>query len=276
MARAATTADAFNAVAEPRRRQILDALVDGERPVNDLVRELGLAQPQVSKHLRVLREVGAVDVRDEGRQRLYRLNGPALKPIHDWVKGYERSWTERFEQLDVVLDDLKQRRKELVVVTASSGTAVVTLPTDEQILITREFDAPKHLVYEAWTTPELVRRWWSGQRGEVTSAEIDLRVGGMWRYVMVAEGGFEVAFHGEYREIVPNERIVSTEVYEGMPERRARAEHAHLQRDGRADDPGVLVQHTSKEDRDGHINSGMEVGMQESMDLLEQVAISLR
>jgi DNA-binding transcriptional ArsR family regulator len=108
MARAATTADAFNAVAEPRRRQILDVLVDGERPVNDLVRLLGLAQPQVSKHLRVLREVGAVEVRDEGRRRLYRLNGHALKPIHDWVRNYERTWSERFEQLDVVLEDLKE------------------------------------------------------------------------------------------------------------------------------------------------------------------------
>src|SRR5687767_15814575 len=108
VARAATTADAFNAVAEPRRRQILDLLTGGERPVNDLVRELGLAQPQVSRHLRVLREVGAVDVREDGRQRLYRLNGHALKPIHDWVKGYERSWSERFEALDDVLEDLKK------------------------------------------------------------------------------------------------------------------------------------------------------------------------
>jgi DNA-binding transcriptional ArsR family regulator len=111
MARAATTTDAFNAVAEPRRREILDVLAGGERPVNDLVRELGLAQPQVSKHLRVIREVGAVDVRGDGRQRLYRLNGHALKPIHDWVKSYERSWDERFEQLDVVLEDLKQKEQ---------------------------------------------------------------------------------------------------------------------------------------------------------------------
>ena len=111
MARAATTADAFNAVAEPRRRQILDALAGGERPVNDLVDLLGLPQPQVSKHLRVLREVGAVDVRDQGRQRLYSLNGKALKPIYDWVKAYERSWSERFEQLDVVLDELKQKEE---------------------------------------------------------------------------------------------------------------------------------------------------------------------
>jgi DNA-binding transcriptional ArsR family regulator len=112
MARAATTADVFNAVAEPRRREILDALAGGERPVNDLVRRLGLAQPQVSKHLRVLREVGAVDVRDEGRQRLYRLNGRALKPIHDWVKSYEDSWSERFAQLDAVLEELKQEEEE--------------------------------------------------------------------------------------------------------------------------------------------------------------------
>jgi DNA-binding transcriptional ArsR family regulator len=112
MARAATTADAFNAVAEPRRREILDLLATGERPVNDLVQLLGLAQPQVSKHLRVLREVGAVDVRDAGRQRLYRLNGHALKPIHDWVKTYERTWTERFEALDDVLEDLKQQEQD--------------------------------------------------------------------------------------------------------------------------------------------------------------------
>jgi DNA-binding transcriptional ArsR family regulator len=111
MARAATTADAFNAVAEPRRRLILDVLAGGERPVNDLVRMLGLAQPQVSKHLRVLREVGAVDVREQGRQRLYRLNGHALKPIHDWVKDYERTWSERFDELDVVLDDLKRKEQ---------------------------------------------------------------------------------------------------------------------------------------------------------------------
>ena len=112
MARAATTADAFNAVAEPRRREILDALSGGERPVNELVHLLGLNQPQVSKHLRVLREVGAVDVRDEGRQRLYRLNATALKPIHDWVKTYERSWSERFDQLDVVLEDLKKEERD--------------------------------------------------------------------------------------------------------------------------------------------------------------------
>src|SRR5688572_8089158 len=157
----------------------------------------------------------------------------------------------------------------------SRGTATVTLPTDEQILITREFEAPKDLVYKAWTTPELVKRWWSANRGEVTIAEIDLRVGGTWRYVMVADGGFEVAFHGEYREIVPDERIVSTEVYEGMPEAEALNTLTLTEVDGRTL-LTILVQHTSKEHRDAHIDSGMEAGMQDAMDLLEQVAVSLR
>ena len=156
----------------------------------------------------------------------------------------------------------------------SSGTATVTLPTDEQILITREFDAPRHLVYRAWTTPELVRRWWTAKRGEMTIAEIDLRVGGTWRYVMIANGGFEVGFHGEYREIVPNERIVSTEVYEGMPDAEALDTLTLTERDGRTT-LTLLVQHTNRADRDAHINSGMEDGMQDAMDLLEQVAVSL-
>jgi len=160
----------------------------------------------------------------------------------------------------------------------SSGTATVTLPTDTQILITREFDAPKHLVYRAWTTPELVKRWWHANRGEVTLAEIDLRVGGMWRYVSRSDNGFEVGFHGEYREIVPNERLVTTEVYEGIPDAD---EHAALdtltltESDGRTT-LTVLVEHPTKEGRDAHINSGMEAGMQDAMDLLEEVAVSLR
>jgi uncharacterized protein YndB with AHSA1/START domain len=161
-----------------------------------------------------------------------------------------------------------------MVAVTSSGTATVTLPNDEQILITREFDAPRRLVYRAWTTPELVKRWWSGNRGETTIVEIDLRVGGGWRCVMVTDDGFEVAFRGEYREIVTNERIVSTEVYEGMPEGEALNTVTFAETDGRTT-LTVLVQHASKEARDAHVNSGMEVGMQEGMDLLEQVAISL-
>jgi uncharacterized protein YndB with AHSA1/START domain len=159
-------------------------------------------------------------------------------------------------------------------VVTSSHTAVVTLPTDTQILITREFAAPKHLVYQAWTTPDLVKRWWSGDRGDVTSVEVDLRVGGTWRYVMTANAGFEVAFHGEYREIVPNERIVATEVYEGMPDAYAITTVTFTEEDGRTT-VTMLVEHTSQEDRDMHINSGMEGGMQEAMDHLEQLAVSL-
>jgi uncharacterized protein YndB with AHSA1/START domain len=158
---------------------------------------------------------------------------------------------------------------------ASSGTATVELPTDDQILITREFAAPKHLVYEAFTTPEHVKRWWSANRGEVTVAEIDLRVGGTWRYAMVTEEGYEVAFHGEYREVVPNERIVSTEVFEGMPDAEAVNTMTLSEENGRTT-LTILVQHQRKEHRDAHIESGMEDGMQDALDLLERVAISLR
>jgi uncharacterized protein YndB with AHSA1/START domain len=156
----------------------------------------------------------------------------------------------------------------------SSRSAVVTLPTDTQILITREFDAPRHLVFRAYTTPELIKRWWGGDRGEVTLAEVDLRVGGRWRYVMAGDG-FEVGFHGEYLEIVPNERLVATEVYEGMPEGQAVNTLTLTEKDGRTT-LAVLVQHQNQGHRDAHINSGMEDGMQEAMDHLEQVAVSLR
>jgi uncharacterized protein YndB with AHSA1/START domain len=157
---------------------------------------------------------------------------------------------------------------------------MLTLPTDEQILITREFAAPKHLVYKAWTTPELVKRWWNAKRGEVTLAEIDLRVGGKWRYVMIADGGFEVGFHGEYLELVPNERIVSTELYEGLPEGVAEADAATVNTATFAEADGrttltLLIEATSKVSRDAIIDSGMEAGLQDALDLLEGVAISL-
>src|SRR5271166_3839795 len=143
----------------------------------------------------------------------------------------------------------------------SNGRAVVTLPTDTQILITREFAAPRHLVYRAWTTPELIKRWWAGDRGEVTSADVDLRPGGTWRYVMTANAGFEIAFHGEYQEVIPGERIVSTEVFEGMPDAAAVSTTTFTEHDGRTT-LTILVQHASKEHRDAHLNSGMETGMQ--------------
>jgi uncharacterized protein YndB with AHSA1/START domain len=161
----------------------------------------------------------------------------------------------------------------------SSGKAVVTLPTETQILIVREFDAPKHLLYRAYTEPDLIKRWWSGQRGAVVSAEVDLRVGGNWRYVMTANGGFEVAFHGTYREIVPNERIVTTEVFEGAPVENEDEDAAlnfvtFEEADGRTTLTTLVECHT-QEVRDIIIESGMESGMQEAMDRLEQVAISL-
>lgn len=159
----------------------------------------------------------------------------------------------------------------------SSGTAVVTLPTDTQILITREFAAPKYLVYEAYTTPELIKRWWHAKRGEATVADVDLRVGGTWRFVMVTDDGFEVAFHGEYRELIENERIVSTEVYEGIPEGD---EHPAVntltltEKDGRTT-LTLLVEAGSREGRDAIIESGMEEGLQDALDLLEELAVSL-
>ena len=162
----------------------------------------------------------------------------------------------------------------------SSGTAKLTLPADDQILITREFDAPKHLVFKAVTTPELVKRWWHANRGEVQIAEIDLRVGGRWRYLSVTPDGFEVGFHGEYLEIVPNERLVSTEVYEGVPQPEDGPEEGTVNTMTLAEQDGrttltVLIQAPSKEVRDAIIESGMEAGMQDAYDLLEQVAISL-
>jgi uncharacterized protein YndB with AHSA1/START domain len=157
---------------------------------------------------------------------------------------------------------------------ATSGSAQVTLPSDEEVLITRVFNAPKELVYKAWTTPELVNRWWNAKRGKVTIAEIDLRVGGRWRYVMIATAGFEVAFHGEFQQLIPAELIVTTEVFEGMPDAPALNTITFSETDGQTT-LTLLVRHEKKEHRDAHIASGMEAGMQDAFDLLEQVAMSL-
>jgi uncharacterized protein YndB with AHSA1/START domain len=156
----------------------------------------------------------------------------------------------------------------------STGTAQLSLPGDTDILVTREFDAPKHLVYRAYTTPELVKRWWGGRRGEVTVAEIDLRVGGRWRYVLAANEGFEVAFNGVFREIVPNERLVNTEVYEAMPENEALVTVTFEEADGRTT-MTMLTEMPSKESRDGLVESGMEGGLQEGLDLIEEIAVEL-
>lgn len=159
--------------------------------------------------------------------------------------------------------------------TAAGRRAEVTLPSDETILIRREFDAPRRRVWEAWTTPELVRRWWHANRGEMTVAEIDLRVGGRWRYAMVTPDGLEVAFHGEYREVVPYERLVSTEIYEAVPDAEALDTLTLTEVDGRTT-AELLVRHASKAHRDAHVESGMEDGLQDALDLLERVAASER
>jgi uncharacterized protein YndB with AHSA1/START domain len=168
----------------------------------------------------------------------------------------------------------------MVMTTSNRGSAVVTLPSDTEILITRDFDAPRHLIYKAWTTPELVQRWWHANRGTCTSTEIDLRVGGKWRWVMVTDSGFEVAFHGEYRELVPNERLVYTEVYEGAPPgpdgEEAALNIVTLEDLGAGRTRVISLSQTrTKEVRDMIINSGMEGGMQDAYDLMEQVAASL-
>jgi uncharacterized protein YndB with AHSA1/START domain len=154
-----------------------------------------------------------------------------------------------------------------------TSTATVTLPADTQVLITRRFAAPRHLVYRAWTTPELIRRWWHANRGEVTDIAVDLRVGGQWRYVMIADGGFEVAFHGEYLEIVPDTKLVTTEIYEGAPEHPAQTT-ATFEDDGDGTLVTLLVEHVSQAARDAMINSGMEYGLQDALNLLEQVALA--
>ena len=159
---------------------------------------------------------------------------------------------------------------------ATSGTAVLTLPTDQEILMVREFDAPANLLFKAYTTPELVSRWWPGRRGKMQSAEIDLRVGGQWRYVMVADGGFEVAFHGEYHEIVPDEKLINTEIFEGAPEGGAALVTCTFEAlDGGRTRLSMLTHVDSKEIRDMIIGTGMESGAQEGLDILEEIAIEL-
>ncbi len=163
----------------------------------------------------------------------------------------------------------------------SKNRATVTLPTDEQILIEREFDAPRELVYKAYTTPELVRRWWHAKRGDVTAVEIELRVGGRWRYAMVTPDGTEVGFHGEYREVIPNELLVTTEVFEGLPEGVSEDDAATLNTATFTDTDGrtmltLLVEAKDKVSRDAIIESGMEDGLQDALELLEQVAVSAR
>lgn len=157
--------------------------------------------------------------------------------------------------------------------TATKHSATITLPSDEEILITRHFDAPRHLVWKAYTDPDILARWWHANRGSIDDIRIDLRVGGTWRYVMTAAPGFEVAFHGEYREIAENQRIVSTEVFEGAPEAPAVSTVSFDEADG-GTTLSILVRHLNRVNRDMHLQSGMEPGLQDALDLLEDIVVT--
>ena len=154
--------------------------------------------------------------------------------------------------------------------TANDRRATVTTPTDTEILITREFDAPRHLVYRAWTTPELLRRWWHANRSEITEIEMDVRVGGRWRWAARAlSNGYEFAFYGDYREVVPDERLVTTEVFSGTPDASSVTTTTFTEKDGHTY-MELLVQHQNRDNRDAQLNSGMEDGLQDALGLLEE------
>ncbi|MFD1718703.1 SRPBCC family protein [Georgenia deserti] len=161
----------------------------------------------------------------------------------------------------------------------TTGSAVVTLPSETEILITRRFDAPRAVVYQVFTDPELIKRWWAGRQGTVTSAEVDLRVGGMWRYVMTTNSGYEIAFHGEYHEVVPDERLVCTEIFEGMPDEDDTSpptlnSYTFTESGGRTT-LELLTTAPDRAVRDAIMESGMETGVHDGYDIAEQIAIEL-
>ena len=183
--RAATTADVFNAIAEAHRREILDALIAGEKAVGAIVNDLSLSQPQVSKHLRVLSEVGLVRCRAQGRRRLYRLEPARLRPLHEWLAKYEQTWNDRLDRMDDYLKELQQRQGESAVTPNRHGSAVVEFPSELEIVTTREFDAPIDLVFDVLTKPEHVSKWFAPFEDTMKVCTIDLRVGGGYHMVFV-------------------------------------------------------------------------------------------
>lgn len=203
MARAATTSDVFNAIAEPQRRRILSLLKQGERPVNDVARELRITQPRASKHLRVLREVGLVRMREAGQQRMYALDAGGLKPVHAWVGGFEEFWSDTFDRLN---DYLKQIEGEDKYMSATSKSA--TPESDREIVMTRTLDAPRDRVFAVWTDPTHVGNWYGPTGFTITTHEMDVRPGGVWRFIMHGPDGTDYDNHIEYREVVRPERLV--------------------------------------------------------------------
>src|SRR3954462_7829542 len=214
MARAATTSDVFNAVAEPQRRDILTLLRAGERPVTDLARELGMTQPGASKHLRVLREVGLVRDRKAGKQRLYALDARGLRPVHEWTGGFERFWNESFDRLDAYVQDLKQGKQagqggELISTTGREAPAQSAQPVtaNREIVISRVIDAPRELVFEAFTEVRHLSRWWGPEGFTTTTRAFEFRVGGEWDFVMHGPDGTDYQEWITWIEIVPPEAI---------------------------------------------------------------------
>ena len=203
MARAATTSDAFNAVAEPQRRRILTLLKGRERSVNELAGALRVSQTRVSKHLRVLREVGLVSVREAGQQRFYRLDARGLKPIHDWVGGFEEFWSQSFDRLNAYVKRLQRKEGgEMMVVGSTSATS------DREIVVTRIIEGPRPLVFEAYTDPGHLAQWWGPNGFTTTTRAFEFRPGGVWDFVMHGPDGTDYPNWIEWREIEPPERLV--------------------------------------------------------------------
>src|SRR3954465_3558245 len=208
MARAATTSDVFNAIAEPQRREILVLLRAGERPVTELARELGMAQPGASKHLRVLREVGLVRDRKAGKQRLYGLDARGLRPVHEWTGGFERFWNDSFDRLDTYVQDLKQARQEEESMAAKEQRAAAQAAAGHRENVThRVISAPRELVFEAFTAVRHLSRWWGPEGFTTTTRAFEFRVGGVWDFVMHGPDGTHYQEWISWTEIAPPERI---------------------------------------------------------------------
>src|SRR6476660_2558986 len=208
MARAATTSDVFNAIAEPQRREILVLLRGGERPVTELAQELGITQPGASKHLRVLREVGLVRDRQAGKQRLYRLDARGLRPVHEWTGGFERFWNESFNRLDAYVQELKNAPREECPMAATGRDASTTSATaDREIVVSRLINAPRELVFEAFTEVRHLSRWWGPNGFTTTTRAFEFRVGGEWDFVMHGPDGTDYQEWISWTEIAPPERI---------------------------------------------------------------------
>ena len=270
MARSPTTSDVFNAIAEVRRREILDALIAGEKAVGTIVADLSLSQPQVSKHLRVLSEVGLVKCRAQGRHRLYSLEPARLRPLHEWLARYEQMWNERLDRMDDYLKEL-QRNGRAAVTPNRHGSARIEFPNELDVLITREFDAPIALVFDVLTKPEHVSKWGATPPDQMKECSIDLRVGGAYHHVFVAEDGTECSFRGTYLEVEPPIRTVETWLFDGWPD----AEAVETMQLHETDGVTTLTMRLAFRDKAGRDHMTRFDGQQDSFDAMEDILRSL-